>query len=193
MKYLTLTLALLLATTAPAAAQTARIAHFSHGGSLATLDAAAAADNFGIIRIPSHFVTDSVRFLSDTTSLEYGKWTGGYYDKENSSDKDRTVQFAGKRVDKLRMFSRAKYLESLRRLEQPVKVVGDTMLDASKATKHQLFKTKHRRKESALAPMPTVPGGPAVPGGLLLGAGVLLLAGAGWLLTAADKRPLASA
>ena len=34
-------LALLLIAVAPVAAQTARIAHLSHGGSLATLDAAA--------------------------------------------------------------------------------------------------------------------------------------------------------
>ena len=38
-----------------------------------TLDEVSVLDNFGVI--PPHFVTDSVRLLSDTTALEYGRWS----------------------------------------------------------------------------------------------------------------------
>ena len=174
-----LPLALLLSATAPAAAQTARIVHLSHGGSLATLDAA--ADNFGVVG--PYFVADSVRLLTDTTALEYGKWAGY---RAKAGQKTRTIQFASRR---------AVYLQDLRYRQPPVKVVGDTSAFPHKAVKRPFIKAsnKPRRKAAALAPLPAAPGGPAAPSGLLLVAGVLLLAGAGWLLAAPDARPLAPA
>lgn len=55
------------------AAQTGRIAHFSHGGSAATLAAQEEGkDNFG--ELMPYFETDSIRYLSDSTFLKYGKW-----------------------------------------------------------------------------------------------------------------------
>jgi len=62
-----------LGATWPAAAQTGRIAHFSHGGSVATLAAAEAADNFGIPTSRSEHITDSLVYLNDSLAMSYGR------------------------------------------------------------------------------------------------------------------------
>lgn len=194
-----LTLALLLAAAAPAAAQTARIAHASHGGRPETLVADAAADNFGILQ--PYFVADSIRFLTDTTALEYGKWEGHRVPEKKTGEKIRAVQFSGRKLtaEVSGFYSRAEYLAWRQHARHPVKLVGsDTTMDKNKVGQLQPVelkaKEKHRRKRAALTPPPAAPGGPPLPGSLLLAAGVLLLAGAGWLLAAApDKRPLAPA
>lgn len=61
---------LVVALAQPAMAQTARIAHFSHGGSLETLDATATLDNFGT---PPYFPrVDSVHVDAEDEVTEYG-------------------------------------------------------------------------------------------------------------------------
>ena len=55
----------------PAAAQTGRIAHFSHSGSGATLAAAEAKDNFGVP--PTEYQSVKISPLSDTTVLVEGQ------------------------------------------------------------------------------------------------------------------------
>ena len=187
-----LTLALLLAAAAPAAAQTARIAHASHSGSPETLAADAAADNYGI---GPYFFTDSVRLLTDTTALEYGRWRF-IENQMQAREKIRKVQFASCRSFGNHRANRTRYLQSLQSAHHPVKLVSDTLPAASRAstTRPVKAKTKRKRQEAALTPLPAAPDGPTVPGSLLVAAGVLLLAGAGWLLAAApDKRPLAPA
>jgi hypothetical protein len=58
----------------PAAAQTGRIAHLSHGGSPATLAAAVAADNFGIPTTRSEHAADSLVCLNDSMAMSYGRY-----------------------------------------------------------------------------------------------------------------------
>jgi len=62
-----------LGAARPAAAQTGRVAHLSHGGSPATLEASVAADNFGIPTSRSEHVTDSLVYLNDSTAMRYGR------------------------------------------------------------------------------------------------------------------------
>lgn len=74
-KYLLPCFAIALGVAQPAAAQTGRIAHFSHSGSAATLGARAQADdNFGEPHV--YFIaSDSIRYLSPRTALGYGHWS----------------------------------------------------------------------------------------------------------------------
>lgn len=70
----------------PAAAQTGRIAHYSHGGSAATLDAeVAAADNFGY---PVSFVVQEIRRISDSTAVRRG-----YLHNRGERPVNDTIQF----------------------------------------------------------------------------------------------------
>lgn len=68
-----LALAAALAVARPAAAQTGRIAHLSHGGSPATLGASVAADNFGLPTTRDEYVTDSLVYLNDSIATRYGR------------------------------------------------------------------------------------------------------------------------
>jgi hypothetical protein len=72
-KYLLPCLAVALGAARLAAAQTGRIAHFSHGGSLATLEASVAADNFGLPTTRDEYVTDSLVYLNDSIATRYGR------------------------------------------------------------------------------------------------------------------------
>ncbi|MDO7847995.1 hypothetical protein Q5H92_16640 [Hymenobacter sp. M29] len=161
-----------------AVAQTARIAHLSHSGSMATLEAA--ADNFGIP--PSHFEADSIEILTDSTAREYGRWTG--YHK---AGKTNVVQFGyakhgyGKSV--------RQYITSKQQYHPHLKVIRRDSVaakEAPKLTTPVLEKQKVKRKKSALLPT-TVPAPPQHPGVALAIAAILVLAGAGWLL--GERKP----
>jgi hypothetical protein len=69
-----LAIAAALGAAQPTAAQTGRIAYFSHGGSAATLAAAEAADNFGLPGNRSEHITDSLVYLNDSLALSYGRF-----------------------------------------------------------------------------------------------------------------------
>jgi len=69
-----LVVAAVMSTALPAAGQTGRIAHFSHGGSTATLAAAAAADNFGLPTRREEEATDSLVCLNDSMVASYGRY-----------------------------------------------------------------------------------------------------------------------
>lgn len=69
-----LAMAAVLSAARPAAAQTGRIAHLSHGGSAATLAAAEAVDNFGIPSSRSEHITDSLVYLNDSIAMSYGRF-----------------------------------------------------------------------------------------------------------------------
>ncbi|GAA4364559.1 hypothetical protein GCM10023185_34170 [Hymenobacter saemangeumensis] len=163
---------------APAAAQTARIAHLSHGGSAETLDAA--ADNFGLG--DAVFFVDSIRLLSDTTALEFGSWQGVMIKKEQSKERVRTLKFSSRQVGHSQVSAKS-YVEQTARFHPKLKILAyDTLPPVLK-------KQKAKRKKSAY--LPAVPTPPQHPG-LGLGVAVLLtLAGAGWLLGGPDRRPLA--
>ena len=69
-----LTAAAIALSTLPAAAQTGRIAHLSHGGSVATLASAEATDNFGLPPMRSEEMTDSLVCLNDSMAFSYGRY-----------------------------------------------------------------------------------------------------------------------
>jgi len=73
-----LLVATLLSIALPAAAQTGRIAHFSHGGSPTTL-AAGAGDNFGLPTSRSEFIVDSLVYLNDSLAMSYGRYRSVSY------------------------------------------------------------------------------------------------------------------
>ncbi len=73
-KYLIPCFAIALGASRPAAAQTGRIAHYSHGGGAATLRAAVAADNFGLPPRRSEEMTDSLVYLNDSLAMTYRRY-----------------------------------------------------------------------------------------------------------------------
>lgn len=70
--------------------QTARIAHFSHGGSVATLAELEAADNFGLP--PTRFIADTIVATSDTTAVAYGR-TSRWGDDQKAVRNTRTINY----------------------------------------------------------------------------------------------------
>lgn len=71
---LCLAVAAALGAARPAAAQTGRIAHYSHGGSPATLAAAVAADNFGLPPDRREGIADSMVYLNDSVATCYSRY-----------------------------------------------------------------------------------------------------------------------
>jgi len=83
-KLLLVTLASALAFSS--AAQTGRIAHYSHGGSVVTLvGEEEAKDNFG--EPMPHFEPHTIRYLSDSTVLAYGQWLHCSYCKDRKNQR----------------------------------------------------------------------------------------------------------
>lgn len=160
----------------PAGAQTARIAHFSHSGGLATLAAEEAADNFGTPR--AYFAVDSIRLISDTSALEYGKWHGYHAAGKPAV---QTQVFSSHRAD-ARVSAKAYIIQSTQ-YQPHIKIVGYDTISKSAAPAvptPTVKKQKTKRKKSAA--LPIAPETPQHPGVLL---GVLLVIGlgtAGWLL-----------
>ena len=72
--FMRLVVAFVLSMALPAAAQTGRIAHFSHGGSVATLAMNAAGDNFGIPHSRGEHAVDSLVCLNDSLAMSYGRY-----------------------------------------------------------------------------------------------------------------------
>jgi hypothetical protein len=146
----------------PALAQTGRITHFSHGGSVATLVAEeAAADNFGD-PMP-YFLPDSVRFLSGKMAVAYGKWQFAYRPAVTTD----TIKFPEK-------YSRRQAAVYTRQLYTRARLVGfDSVRGPGEA--RPLPPPGKRKKKSATrkAPMSSGPG---------MGTLVVALAAVGWLL-----------
>jgi hypothetical protein len=73
----------------PTAAQTGRIAHYSHGGSAATL-VAGTADNFGY---PVTFRVQEIKRISDSTAVRRGYYSRGHSQGNNARMVNDTIQF----------------------------------------------------------------------------------------------------
>ncbi|GAA4364563.1 hypothetical protein GCM10023185_34180 [Hymenobacter saemangeumensis] len=180
MKYLFAAALLSLLASRPAIGQTARIAHLSHGGSLATL--APELDNFGE-PIP-YFAVDSVRLISDSTALEYGEWRWAWR-TEQEKEKMRTHKFSSRQGGAARASARS-YVEQTARIHPNLKVLSYDTLPSVPAPVPKKQKAK-RKKAALLMPLPAEPPRPY---GLWLSAAfILTLAGAGWLLSGPDQRP----
>ncbi|MDO7877491.1 hypothetical protein Q5H93_22320 [Hymenobacter sp. ASUV-10] len=167
--------ALLSAAVFPrAAAQTARIAHFSHSGSEETLAEAGTLDNFGII--PPYFEVDSVQLLSDTTALEYGRWNYMHREQENLREQKTNLVTYPKRYG----WGQKKQLALHYQENSPkMKVLGFDSVAAPAIPAPALKTQKAKRKKAAF--LLTVPA-PPHPGVWVGVAAILLFAGAGWLL-----------
>ncbi len=165
-------------STLPARAQTARIAHFSHGGSAGTLADEAEADNFGTP--PAYFAVDSIRLISDTSALEYGKWHG-YHAAGKATV--QTQVFSSRRAEG-RTSAKA-YIAQSTQYRPHIKVVGyDTLAKVTPPTGSapEVKKPKARRKKSAA--LPAWPEPPQHPGVLLAVVVIIGMGTAGWLLGA---------
>ena len=149
-----------------ALAQTGRIAHFSHGGSAATLGAAQqAADNFG--DPPTYFIADSIRYLSPTTALGYGHWS---WRRAGNTDTMHLPQAMSKPAA-------ARYWQQL---FVNAKLTGFDSPNPTNAPPAKRF--KRRPKRAAVLRQPARP-----VASLGFGFGLALLVSAGWLL--AGKKP----
>lgn len=167
-------------------AQTARIAHLSHSGSAATLVTAEGTDNFGI---PSpYFNADSIRMLSDTVALAYGKWVDFQYHNNTAASKARY----NRKTDTLQLgrnyFSnKREIVRYYRRYHPEIKLIDfDTTEAPVNALPPVKVKQKTKRRKAGAFIIPTIPARPA---GVGLGAVALILtlAGLGWLL--GKRRP----
>ena len=190
MKHKLLLVALLagLASGLPATAQTGRIAHFSHGGSLAALATAEVADNLGIPYREPVVKADTVIATSDTTAVVHGTAT----DSDNIRRRTTRPIYYGwpyyQRIDTTGPQSKAAAVRLLQQRYPDAKLIGfDTLAKPPAAPAVEVKKRKVKRKQKAagafFAP-------PAHPGVWLAVATMLGLAGAGFLL--GDKpRPTA--
>ncbi|MDO7847996.1 hypothetical protein Q5H92_16645 [Hymenobacter sp. M29] len=186
MKKLVIIAHLLVWTAAlPTAAQTARMAHFSHSGSAATLATEEGADNFGI---PSpYFNADSIRLLSDTVALAYGKWVDFQFHDNSAASK----AYYSRKTDTLRLGhydfkNRGEIVRYYRRYHPEIKLIDfDTTQVPVNALPPAKVKQKTKRRKAGAFIIPTIP---ARPDGVTLAvAGILALSGAGWLL--GERRP----
>ena len=153
-----------------ALAQTARIAHFSHSGSVETLDAA--ADNFGIVQ---RYVTERVVRVSDTTAMVYGySYYGG---SSEHTPRQHLIRFRTHSSSTPDYYgpgraraSDGEAMESLARLKQDYPNATFIGFEPAKP------KAKRKGETTFVWTVPQLPGGgPAV-------ALILILSGAGWLL-----------
>jgi hypothetical protein len=149
----------------PALAQTARIAHFSHGGSGATLAADEALDNFGLYteERPERFtrLNDSIAQVEGQQRVNNGPWQPLKWQQQYHSAHDaETVRQA---------------VKQLRKQYPDAKFVGFEP------------KPRGRHKKMAAIPVGPAPSPPHDPGPALAVALLLALGGAGWLL--GERRP----
>lgn len=170
----------------PAAAQTARIAHFSHGGSVETLAADGVTDNFGT---PPHFQLDSVRILSDTTAVEYGWWING-----NGGGRLDTLHWKNKHIDNFEKRSWQETAKYYRGVAPKIKIIGADGIQKKSASapvpKDAPLPRKQKTKRKKAALLPVAPVLPQHPGVALAVAALLVLTAAGWLL-GGRPRPMA--
>lgn len=160
-----LLLGLLVGLFQPARAQTARIAHFSHGGSGATLVADEALDNFGLHteERPEKFtrLNDSIAQVEGQQRVNNGPWQPLKWQQQYHSAHDAETA--------------AQAVEQLRKQYPDAKFVG---FEPKPGGKH---------KKSAIVPVGPATSPPHDPGPALAVALILALSGAGWLL--GERRP----
>lgn len=181
-------LALSLGTTLmpPALAQTARVAHLSHGGSLATLAEAEALDNFGLA--PA-FEADSVVRISDTTAIGYGQYAGR---AKRQPAATKTIRYASRTQPK----SQAAKVQQLQQRYPAAKLVGFDSIPkpALPPPAPVQEKQKPRRKQPEGATTYATPPAPPRHPGVLVGVAVIVaLGGLGWLLGERTRPKLARA
>jgi hypothetical protein len=108
-----------LGTARPAAAQTGRIAHFSHGGSAATLAADVAADNFGLPDKLEQYVTDSLVYLNDSMATRYGRYRSVRWGASNAELQKKPWQSYNELIQYyLGRYESQKWQEAVQALQQ---------------------------------------------------------------------------
>ena len=161
----------------PVVAQTARIAHFSHSGSVVTLDAA--VDNFGGPIPTPYFKVDSIRLISDTTALGYGRWH-----RIDNDEKTLQIRLAAQVEKKPERLTKQQLVREYQHYQPDVKLIGFDSTPVV-APAPLLKKQKIKRKKSAF--LPATPAPPRHPGVALAVALILAMGGLGWLL--GERRP----
>jgi len=166
--------ALLLSASLPAAGQTGRIAHYSHGGSAATLVTSGAGDNFGLPSRREEYVTDSLVCLNDSMAMSYGRyrsapWRAGDAELKKASWQPYTNQvqyFSGR-------YEPQKWQEAVKALQQQNPQARQVGFDK------QLKKLGRKKSTSQNQAFPKRPFQYSLWRGL---AGVAGLGAVGWLL-----------
>ena len=160
-----LLLGLLVGLFQPVRAQTARIAHFSHGGSGATLAADEALDNFGLHteERPEKFtrLNDSIAQVDGQQRVNNGPWQPLKWQQQYHSAHDAETA--------------AQAVKQLRKQYPDAKFVG---FEPKPGDKH---------KKSAMVPVGPATRPPHYPGTALTVALILALGSVGWLL--GERRP----
>jgi len=169
-----LVVAAALGPARPATAQTGRIAHFSHGGSPATLAAAVATDNFGLARHRSELIIDSLVCLNDSVATRYGRFRSVLWGAGEEALKKAPWQ---RQEEQIQYYSRAynpqpweEVVQDLRRQHPEAKLVG---------FKKQLKKQRRKKSTSQSRAFPQRPFQYSFWRGV---AGVAGLGAVGWLL-----------
>ena len=151
-------------TNFAAQAQTARIAHLSHGGSLAALAESETTDDFGIP--PTRFIADTIVAISDTTAVVYGRisrWGNG-----EGTRSTRAIDYgkhAYQQATATGPQSRGTAVRLLQQRYPDAKLVGfDTLAKPATPVMPPLkkHKTKRKRQEGAMLPPVTPPQHPGV-------------------------------
>ncbi|MBF9224336.1 hypothetical protein [Hymenobacter ruricola] len=196
---LLLCLVLLLLLPWATLAQTARIAHFSHSGSLATLDAAMATreDNFGDI-CRHLFKVQTIVATSETTAVLHGKMVFVCMGKpvkdslRSAHPRTATASWGGKRGQMVYIPAEMSFSCACSVATRPVvarrfelfypeaQLIGFDSSQKFTPAIPVLKKQKPKRKKSAFTPIFFAP--PRHPGVAMAVALILTLTGAGWLL-----------
>ncbi|MBF9224335.1 hypothetical protein [Hymenobacter ruricola] len=159
----------------PVLAQTARIAHLSHSGSAAKLDEADSEDNFGGPIQPPYFKADSIRLISDTTAMGYGRWH-----KIDNKETTLQIRLAARIEKKPVRLTKQQLVREYQHYQPEVKLIGFDSTAKPAASAPTLKKQNTKRKKSVFAPTISAPA--QHPGVALAVALILTLTGAGWLL-----------
>lgn len=169
-----LVVAFVLSVALPAAAQTGRIAHFSHGGSAATLPAGVAGDNFGLPTRKTEYATDSLVCLNDSMAVSYGRYRSVPWRASDAELKNAPWQPYNNPIQYYSgQYQLQKWQEAVRALQQQQQQAKQIGFDKQ-------LKTRSRRKSSSRSQV--LPRRPFQYSFWREAAGVASLGVVGWLL-----------
>ena len=175
-----------------AQAQTARIAHLSHSGSLATLAVEEAADNFGLP--PTRFFADTIVATSDTTAVAHGRLSR--WNTKDGSRSTRTINYGKQAYQQSTAIGPQSRGTAVRLLQQRypgAKLVGfDTLVKPTPAPVLPVEKQKRKRKRMESALLDVGPPAPPQHPGVWLALAAIVALGAACALLSDKPRPVSA-